>query len=161
MPICCQITIYLKNTIMKKNTSLLIFTAGFISATILGFFTNSINKATASSALKDNTSAIAAVYGTAHTKAANGQFLTWTAFETARNGFKDLDDPTQVRGGSISKENMMEVMNAIEPGASMAFYFGKEADGKVYVMFLPAAASESIHRSAIYRNNSFCPSICN
>ena len=140
---------------MKKHSTTLIFAAGFISAAILGLLINSIHTATASSASK------AAPNGIAKSNAVNGQALTWTAFDAARNAFKDPTNPSQIRGGGISKDDMMQVMNAIETGGNMAFYFGKESDGKTYVMFLPAAGTESAQRAAIYKSTSFCPNFCN
>ncbi len=90
---------------------------------------------------------------------AYGLQLTLAEFNTAKTNWQNTHPAGAIRGGSISRGALMEVINSMPPeNSSVSLYFGSDKSGRTYIMFAPSGANGE---SKIYRNASFCPNLCN
>lgn len=94
------------------------------------------------------------------TKSMAGMAMTYQEFSAAKTNWKSINPGLNATyGGSISKDAIMEILNTLPPdNQKLVYYFGTDAAGKTFVMFAPPNAGET---SKIYRNESYCPSVCN
>ncbi len=93
-------------------------------------------------------------------EAGDGVAMTYQEFTAAKSAWKTINPGLNATyGGSISKDAIMQVINTLPAdNQRVVFYFGTDATGKTYVMFAPPGANTA---SKIYRNDSYCPSVCN